>query len=557
MAPPRDKQNARPDLLDHRAAVLIECCDGLLPRVTGDLSLGEEDSGGSAVLVPDYTSACLKSAPLLPLRLVSLLFKHAQLKSLPFPLASATVLQALLLAFILSLRLSFCRFNAIFCSLPLLIKGGFGLRSGCCLPSFPSGAALRGGALQLQPEGLSRYATGIVLPQLPKADPHHRVGASHPGVAFYLSILGAANDVLSSRSRRHIFQLRASSVLAFRWRIAGPFLVSCTHLKAHLLVSSPSASSPTTTGGRGASLSAAHRLYGTSALLPLNEAELAHFQHRAALAGVLLPVTLCAAAAGGTALDPGVFEPVSDPSLCMRLLEVLLMSRRHRLLRVEERARQAPVVRGEPRHNGLRGETVGLREEVHDLLDLDAIARPLIPRAPPFCGTGKNSVSAVATLGDTLPPTLSTDEAGEPPRLPCSSEPTADGAGDLLPLVLFANTLGPNASAPDTVRAVVSTDVGDPSSWSRSGCIRGDGFFSCLSAGTCFLAAPPSTLRGYGWAGFLLGRGGGICIAGAVAPVEVLLLPEDSLTTCSTTQFRHQETAREKQDTTVALINRG
>lgn len=131
--------------------------------------------------------------------------------------------------------------------------------------------------------------------------------------------------------------------------------------------------------------------------------------------------------------------------------------------------------------------------------------------------------SAVATFGDTLPSSLSRADAGELPALPSTPEPAADG-----------DTL-PNASAPDTVRAVVSTDVGDASSWSRrDDCIRGGGFSSCLSAGTRFLAAPPSTLRGYGWAGFLLGRGGGIWIAGAAAPAEVLLLPDDSLATCST-----------------------
>jgi hypothetical protein len=160
--------------------------------------------------------------------------------------------------------------------------------------------------------------------------------------------------------------------------------------------------------------------------------------------------------------------------------------------------------------------------------------------------------SSVATLGDTPPSSLLMVEAGEPPPLPCSSEPAADWDGVLLPLELFANTL-PSSSARNTVRAVVSTDVGEPSSWSRGECVRRGGFSSCLSAGTCFLAAP-STLRGYGWAGFLLGRGGGIWIAGA-APA-VVLLPDDSLTTCSiTARFRHQKKgARQERETTVSAL---
>lgn len=148
--------------------------------------------------------------------------------------------------------------------------------------------------------------------------------------------------------------------------------------------------------------------------------------------------------------------------------------------------------------------------------------------------------SAVATLGDTDPSSLSTDEAGEPPPSPCSSEAVADGAGDLLPLELLANTL-PSASARKTVRAVVSTDVGDPSSWSRRDCVRRDGRSRCFSTGTFFLAAP-STLRGYGCAGFLLGRGGGIWITGAAPPAVLLPVADDSLTTCSTApRFRHQK----------------
>jgi hypothetical protein len=138
--------------------------------------------------------------------------------------------------------------------------------------------------------------------------------------------------------------------------------------------------------------------------------------------------------------------------------------------------------------------------------------------------------SAGAALGDRQPSSMLTDE---PPPLPCSSEPATDGARDLPPPSLEVLENAPSsASARNTVCAAVNTDVGDPSSCSRRDCIRGaGGFSSCLSAGACFLAAA-STLRGYGWAGFLLGRGGGIWIAGA-AP-ERLLFPDDSLTTCRT-----------------------
>jgi hypothetical protein len=74
-------------------------------------------------------------------------------------------------------------------------------------------------------------------------------------------------------------------------------------------------------------------------------------------------------------------------------------------------------------------------------------------------------------------------------------------------------------------------DICDPSSCSRRDCIRGaGGFSSCLSIGACFLAAS-STLHGTGWAGFLLGRGRGIWMAGT-APPEALLLSDDSLLTC-------------------------
>jgi hypothetical protein len=142
--------------------------------------------------------------------------------------------------------------------------------------------------------------------------------------------------------------------------------------------------------------------------------------------------------------------------------------------------------------------------------------------------------SAAATLGDRQPSSLFTDE---PPPLPRSSEPATGGVRDLPPLEVLENALS-SASARNTVCAAVNTDVGDPSCCSRRDCIRGaGGFTSCLSAGACFLAAP-STLRGYGWAGFLLGRGGGIWIAGAAS--ERLLFPDDSLTTCRTEHRGHQ-----------------
>lgn len=147
----------------------------------------------------------------------------------------------------------------------------------------------------------------------------------------------------------------------------------------------------------------------------------------------------------------------------------------------------------------------------------------------PYCTLAYGAV----VLGDAQASSPSTDEASEPPPppLPRSSEPAADRAGDRLALELLANTLAlpsPSARNDTVVCAEVSTDVGDPSSC----CIRrgGGGFSSRLSSGAGFLAAP-STLRGYGRAGFLLGRGGGIWIAGA-APAEALLPDEDSRTTC-------------------------
>ena len=71
--------------------------------------------------------------------------------------------------------------------------------------------------------------------------------------------------------------------------------------------------------------------------------------------------------------------------------------------------------------------------------------------------------------------------------MPRSYEPaTDDWADDLLALELLTNT---------SARAEVSTDVGDPSSWSsrRSRC-----FSSCLSSGAGFLGAPLARATGEG-----------------------------------------------------------
>jgi hypothetical protein len=71
--------------------------------------------------------------------------------------------------------------------------------------------------------------------------------------------------------------------------------------------------------------------------------------------------------------------------------------------------------------------------------------------------------------------------------MPRSYEPaTDDWADDLLALELLTNT---------SARAEVSTDVGDPSSWSsrRSRC-----FSSCLSSGAGFLGAPVARATGEG-----------------------------------------------------------
>lgn len=167
--------------------------------------------------------------------------------------------------------------------------------------------------------------------------------------------------------------------------------------------------------------------------------------------------------------------------------------------------------------------------------------------------------SAVGMLGERHPSSLSTDDAGEPPPSTCSSVPAADGASDPLPLELFENP-PPRASVP--ICAAVSTDVGEPSSCSDRDCIHNGGFSSCLSAGTCFLAAP-STLRGYGCAGFLFGRGGGIWMAAAAAaadaPPEPVLLPEDSLTTCRAPRNHSVrklcETTRSKNMTSSVLLS--
>lgn len=167
--------------------------------------------------------------------------------------------------------------------------------------------------------------------------------------------------------------------------------------------------------------------------------------------------------------------------------------------------------------------------------------------------------SAVGMLGERHPSSLSTDDAGEPPPSTCSSVPAADGASDPLPLELFENP-PPRASVP--ICAAVSTDVGEPSSCSDRDCIHNGGFSSCLSAGTCFLAAP-STLRGYGCAGFLFGRGGGIWMAAAAAaadaPPEPVLLPEDSLTTCRAPRNHNVrklcETTRSKNMTSSVLLS--
>jgi hypothetical protein len=187
---------------------------------------------------------------------------------------------------------------------------------------------------------------------------------------------------------------------------------------------------------------------------------------------------------------------------------------------------------------------------VHNLYDVCSLAaygreasgikiKKDFPRKYTLVSGAFTANSAPGMPGDRQPySSLSTDE---PPPLPCSSEPATDGTRDLPPpLEVLENTPPSSASARNAVCAAVNTDVGDQSSCSRRDCIRGGGgFSSCLSISACFLAAS-STLRGYGWSGFLLGRGGGIWMAGA-APPEALSLPNDSLITCRAEDRERQE----------------
>jgi hypothetical protein len=125
--------------------------------------------------------------------LVSLLFKRAQLKPLPFPvpaplnraqlasrplpcpssaLSSAPSLYHLLLAFILSPRVLFPSLQWRLLLPPTVDHRRSGLRAGRCPPLRPLNlprwlqwlAALRGGALPLQPEESSRYGAVLLAP---------------------------------------------------------------------------------------------------------------------------------------------------------------------------------------------------------------------------------------------------------------------------------------------------------------------------------------------------------------------------------------------------------
>lgn len=83
----------------------------------------------------------------------------------------------------------------------------------------------------------------------------------------------------------------------------------------------------------------------------------------------------------------------------------------------------------------------------------------------------------------------------------------------------------------EPIRDAVTTDVGEPFTCShRVCCICSWGFWS---RGSSRARLPDALLilHGYGCTDFLLGRGGGIWIAGAAAPELLLLSPDDSLIT--------------------------